>query len=223
MAQTVTGKVTDANGKAIPFASIVEKGTTNGTTADGDGNFSLTVNQIPVTIIVSSLGFTTKEQEVTDASILANISLSEDSVSLEEVVISGLATTVKRSNLANSVATVSATELVGVTPAQTLDGALSGKFTGALVTANSGAPGGGLSIKLRGITSINGNSQPLYIIDGVYIDNSSISSAGLNAVSAASGGGNASSQDNATNRIADINPNDIENIEILKGASASTS
>jgi hypothetical protein len=87
------------------------------------------------------------------------------------------------------VATVSAAELAGVTPPQTLDGALAGKFTGAVVTANSGAPGGGMSVKLRGITSINGNSQPLYIIDGVYIDNSSVFSAGLNDVSAAASGG----------------------------------
>jgi len=132
-----------------------------------------------------------------------------------------LATSVKRSNAANAVSTVSADELAGRTPPQTLDGALAGKFTGALVSSNSGSPGGGMSVKLRGITSINGNSQPLYIIDGVYIDNSSTSGAGLNAVSAAAGGGNASSQDNATNRIADINPEDIESISILKGASAS--
>lgn len=102
---------------------------------------------------------------------------------------------------------------------QTLDGALAGKFSGAIVSSNSGAPGGGMSVKLRGITSVFGNSQPLYIVDGVYVDNSSIS-AGLNAVSAAAGGGSSSNQDNPSNRIADLDPNDIENIEILKGASA---
>ncbi len=221
LAQTITGKVTDTQGEGIPFATVVEKGTSNGTTTNENGDFSLILTKLPATITVSSLGFTTREQEITDASAVVNISISEDSVGLNEVVVSGLASTVKRKNLANSVAVVSAADLIGTTPAQTLDGALNGKFTGALVSANSGAPGGGLSIKLRGITSINGNSQPLYIIDGVYLDNSSISSGGLNAVSGASGGGNASTQDNATNRIADINPNDIENIEILKGASAS--
>ena len=221
LAQTITGKITDANGQAIPFANVLEKGTSNGTTSDINGDFSLNLSQVPATVVVSSLGFTSKEQLITDASVAVNISLTEDAVGLDEVVVSGFASTVKRKNLANSVATVTADDLTGTTAPQTLDGALSGKFTGALVSANSGAPGGGLSIKLRGVTSINGNSQPLYIIDGVYIDNSSISSAGLNAVSAAAGGGNASTQDNATNRIADINPNDIENIEILKGASAS--
>ena len=221
LAQTITGKISDTQGEGIPFATIIQKGTTNGTTADENGDFSLNLTTVPATIVASSIGYATKEQEITDASVAVSITLAEDAVGLDEVVVSGLASTVKRKNLANSVAVVNAADLVGTTPAQTLDGALNGKFTGALVTANSGAPGGGLSIKLRGITSINGNSQPLYIIDGVYLDNSSISSGGLNSVSAASGGGNASTQDNATNRIADINPNDIENIEILKGASAS--
>ncbi len=220
LAQTITGKITDANDDAIPFASVVEKGTTNGTTSDGDGNFSLTVNQLPVTIVVSSLGFTTKEQEVTDANVPVNISLSEDAVSLEEVVISGLATTTKRSNLANTVATVSAAELVGVTSQSGLDGALSGKFAGAEIRASSGAPGGGISMRLRGVTSVFGDQQPLFIVDGVYVDNSTISS-GNNIVSQAAGGGNPSTnQDDASNRIADIDPEDIENVEILKGASA---
>lgn len=217
---TVSGKIINTKGEGIPFATVLEEGTSNGTNSDLDGNFKLQVKQIPSTIVVSSLGFSTIKQVISSETPVS-IVLSEDSVGLDEVVISGLASTVKRRNLANTVATVSSSELTGISDPQTLDGALAGKFTGALVTASSGAPGGGMSIKLRGITSINGNSQPLYIIDGVYLDNSSISSAGLNAVSKAAGGGNASSQDNATNRIADINPNDIENIEILKGASAS--
>ena len=222
MAQTITGKVTDTNGEAISFATIVEEGTSNGTTSDMDGNFSLTVNQLPVNIDVSSLGFITKKEVITSEAPVT-IVLIEDTVGLDEIVISGLASTIKRSNLANSVAVVSADDLAGRTPPQTLDGALAGKFTGALVTSNSGSPGGGLSVKLRGVTSINGNSQPLYVIDGVYIDNSSVFSAGLNDVSNAAGGGASASsnQDNASNRIADINPDDIESIEILKGASAS--
>lgn len=217
---TVQGNITDAYNIGLPGASIVIKGTTNGVTSDFDGNYELTVGSFPATLVFSYLGYETKEMQVTGSTTL-NVSLAESATGLDEVVVSGLASTVKRKNLANSVATVSAEALTGTTPPQTLDGALSGKFTGALVTANSGAPGGGISIKLRGITSINGNSQPLYIIDGVYIDNSSISSGGINALSAAAGGGNASTQDNASNRIADINPSDIDNIEILKGASAS--
>jgi len=219
--QQIKGKVMDgATNLPLAGANVIIKGTVTGTTADFDGNFSLKVEGFPVILVFSSLGFETIEETLSSNRILT-VTLQESATALDEVVISGLASTVKRTNAANSVASLSAEDLTGVTPPQTLDGALNGKFTGALISANSGAPGGGLSVKLRGITSINGNSQPLYIIDGVYIDNSSISSGGLNAVSQAAGGGNASSQDNATNRIADINPDDIANIEILKGASAS--
>ncbi|MGB5419001.1 SusC/RagA family TonB-linked outer membrane protein [Algibacter sp.] len=218
---TITGTVTDGvNNLPLGGTNVIVKGTKTGTNADFDGNFSINVDSFPVTLVFSSLGFETLEKKVNSAGAV-NVTLQESATALDEIVISGLASNIKRTNAANSVASISAEDLAGVTPPQTLDGALAGKFTGALVTSNSGSPGGGLSVKLRGVTSINGNSQPLYIIDGVYIDNSSIASGGLNAVSGASSGGSSSSQDNATNRIADINPDDIANIEILKGASAS--
>ncbi|MEO7044724.1 MAG: TonB-dependent receptor, partial [Ferruginibacter sp.] len=135
-------------------------------------------------------------------------------------VVTGLSTSVKRKNLANAVAVINAKELNETAPAQTFDAALEGKITGAYITANSGSPGGGISIKLRGVTSVYGNTQPLYVIDGVYADNSS-TSGGLNAVtSAGAGSGSTSNQDNPSSRIADIRAEDIENIEILKGASA---
>ncbi|WP_299151442.1 SusC/RagA family TonB-linked outer membrane protein [uncultured Dokdonia sp.] len=214
----VTGVISDSGNNPIPFVNVIEKGTSNGTTSDFDGNYSITLSGDSGTLEFTYLGYSTQEIAVTSSQTL-NVTLEESSESLDEVVISGLASSVKRSNAANAVASISAEQITGTTPPPTLDGALYGKFAGALVSQNSGAPGGGLSIKLRGATSIQGNTQPLYIIDGVYVDNSSIS-AGLNAVSAASAGGSASNQDNPTNRIADINPDDIQNIEILKGASA---
>ncbi len=221
--ETITGRVVvESTGEGAPFVNIIENGTDNGTASDIDGNFSITVSSLPARLKVFALGFGTKMVDVATAGAIT-VQISESSESLEEVVVTGLATSVKRSNAANAVASLSAEELVGTTPPPTIDGALYGKFAGAVVSANSGAPGGGLSIKLRGATSITGNTQPLYIIDGVYVDNSSIPS-GLNAVSAATAGGAGdnprNSQDNPTNRIADINPDDIENIEILKGASA---
>ncbi len=215
----IRGKVNTTKGEILPFANVVQKGTTNGTTTDVDGNYSIEVSTMPTTLVFSSLGYETLEQQVATTSP-GTVTLGESAQALEEVVITGLATSIKRSNSANAVATVSAEELAGRTTPQTLDGALAGKFAGALVTKSSGAPGGGISIKLRGVTSINGNSQPLYIVDGVYVNNNSIAGAGLNFVSGAASGGNPSSQDNPSNRIADINPEDIENIEILKGASA---
>ena len=217
---TISGRVSLDNGEPVSFANVIEKGTANGTTTDMDGNYSIEVATLPVTLEYSSLGFTTFEQSVSAAGTV-NVVMAESAQSLEEVVVTGLATSVKRSNSANAVASISSEKLVGTTPPPTLDGALYGKFAGVLVNSNSGAPGGGLSVKLRGATSIEGNTQPLYIVDGVYVDNSSIP-AGLNTISAAASGGSDEIflQDNATNRIADINPEDIATVEILKGASA---
>ncbi len=216
--ETLTGKtINESTGEVVPFVNVIEKGTSNGTMSDDLGNFSITVNSLPTTLVFSFVGYETQELRVTNTSPFT-VSFVESAAALEEVVITGLATSIKRSNSANAVSSISAKELVGTTTPPTLDGALYGKFPGAIVSANSGAPGGGLSVKLRGATSLQGNTQPLYIIDGVYIDNSSIP-AGLNIVSAAAGQGSSSNQDNPSNRIADINPEDIANIEILKGAS----
>ena len=215
---TLTGTVINENGETVPFVNVIEKGTTNGTTTDIEGKFTINVGELPAILVFSSLGFETQEFRAIDRSPIS-VTIGESAQALEEVVITGLATSVKKTNSANAVASISAEKLTGTTPPPTLDGALYGKFPGAVVNSNSGAPGGGISVKLRGATSLQGNVQPLYIIDGVYIDNSSIPS-GLNVVSAAAGQGNSSNQDNPSNRIADINPEDIANVEILKGASA---
>ncbi len=212
---TISGMVTDENNEPLIGASVLVKGTTIGVITNIDGKFSMEAPNANSMIEVSYLGYTSKSLE---GGTNLTIVLEEDINQLDEVVVTGLATTVKRKNLANSVARIDAGELTGVTPQSTLDGALYGKFKGAEIKANSGAPGGGLSFRLRGTTSISGSSQPLIILDGVYIDNSSIP-AGLNIVSAASSGGSTSNQDNPSNRLADINPYDIESVEILKGAS----
>ncbi len=215
--RTVSGTITDANGAALPGVSVVVKQTNKGTATDAEGKFQLTV-PANATLIITSAGFKLQTIQVgTSAEI--TVKMEEDVARLDEVVVTGLATSVKRRNLANAVATLSSKQLNGGAPAQTFDAALNGKITGAYINANSGAPGGGISVKLRGVTSIFGNTQPLYVVDGVFMDNSA-TSAGLNAVTAAAAGGNASNQDNASGRIADIRAEDIENIEILKGASA---
>jgi TonB-dependent starch-binding outer membrane protein SusC len=222
MAQfTASGKITDKRTKEpIIGATVLVKGTTTGTVTNTDGNFSLNIPTQSATLSISYVGYLSQETQVNSSSGALAIQLEEDITRLEEVVISGLASSVKRSNLGNAVSTVSARELTGTTNPQTLDGALYGKLTGANIVANSGAPGGGISMKLRGISTIIGSSEPLYIVDGVYMDNSAISS-GINVVTAASrASGATSTQDNPANRIADLNPADIENIEVLKGPSA---
>ncbi|OWY23534.1 SusC/RagA family TonB-linked outer membrane protein [Sphingobacteriales bacterium TSM_CSS] len=220
MAQfTVTGTVTDEKGEPMVGVTVVVKNTTVGTVSDLDGNYSLKVPGSSATLTFSSVGYEISEQSVSSSTGRLDVALEPSVTRLEEVVISGLATSVARRNLANAVSTVSSKELTGVTAPQTVDAALYGKFTGVVINANSGAPGGGIGVRLRGLTSINGNAQPLYIIDGVFMDNSS-TPAGLNAISQAAAGGSASNQDNPSNRLADLNPDDIESIEILKGASA---
>lgn len=216
---TVKGTVTDAaTNEGLPgVAVLVKPGNTAGTITDFDGNYEIRVPS-DASLQFSYVGYRTQVIAVNNQTAI-NVQLVEDVAKLDEVVVTGLATNVKRSNLANAVATLSAKELTGVTPPQTLQNGLSGKIPGANLVANSGAPGGGISMKLRGVTTVLGSSQPLFVVDGVIMDNSS-TSGGLNAVTAAAAGGNASTQDNASNRIADLNPDDIESIEVLKGASA---
>ncbi|MEP3387607.1 MAG: SusC/RagA family TonB-linked outer membrane protein [Reichenbachiella sp.] len=217
--KTVSGTVTDgSSGEPLVGVNVIVKGSANGALTDLDGNYRLEATEGSI-LMFSFVGYGTSEATVGTANTI-DISLTEDVTSLDEVVVTGLATSVKRSNLASSVATVNAKTLTGITNQSNMDGALYGKFKGADIRSNSGAPGGGISMRLRGVTSIFGDQQPLFIVDGVYVDNSTVSM-GNNIVSEAAGGGNPSTnQDDATNRIADIDPEDIENIEILKGASA---
>lgn len=218
--QNITGKIRDAvSGKPIPGVTVRIPNTNRGTITDAEGNYTLSIPAGTSSLLVSYTGYKTRTLQLTPGNNVLNLTLEEDFARLDEIVVTGLATTVKRSNLANAVATISGRELNGVAPAQTFDAALSGKVPGALITANSGAPGGGISVKMRGITSVFGNSQPLYVVDGIFFNNSSIP-AGLNDVTGAATSGNPNNQDNPSSRIADLNPEDIENIEILKGASA---
>lgn len=212
-AQTqVSGVITDSdNGEPIIGATVIEKGTSNGTITGIDGRYTLTVAS-GATLLVSSVGYATVEIEAGSA---ADIQLKVDVTNLDEVVVTGLASSIKRSNLANAVSTVSGSELTGMTGQSTLDGALYGKMTGVNLVSISGAPGGGVAMRLRGISSVKGNNQPLIIIDGIYMSNAEVPS-GLRFAS----GANRGNEEQAANRLADIDPKDIENIEILKGASA---
>ncbi len=213
--ETITGKVViEGSGEPAAFMNIVEEGTNNGTSSDIDGSFSITVNSLPVNLKVFALGFAEKIIPVSSSGDIT-IQVSESSEALDEVVVTGLGTSIKRSNLANAVATVSAEELVGSTGQPTVDGALYGKIPGVNITSSSGAPGGGFALRLRGVSSINGDNQPLFIVDGVYYNNDEIPSGLRNA-----SGANQGNEENSANRLADLDPNDIENIEVLKGASA---
>ena len=219
-AQEVRGTVTDASsGDPVPGTTVRVLASSIGTITDVDGQYEISLPPGQRTLSFSFVGYRTQEIEVPEGQSQLNVRLEEDLLGLDEVVVTGLGSSVSRDNLANAVETISARELAEVTTLQTLDGALNGKITGAVVNSNSGAPGGGINIRLRGITTINGESQPLYVVDGVIISNDAVSN-GVNAVTAAASGGNASNQDNPANRVADLVPEDIESIEILKGPSA---
>lgn len=211
----VSGTVTDQNGEAVIGASVLVKGTTIGTTTNLDGGFTLSIPTQNSELEVSYLGYRTQTVATDSDNSNYSIVMSEDVNQLDEVVITGLASSVKRTNLANAVASISAEELTGVTSQQTVDGALYGKMTGVNIVQSNGAPGGGIAMRLRGVSSLSGNNQPLWIVDGIYISNAEIPSGSRFA-----SGANSGTEEGSSNRIADINPEDIESIEVLKGASA---
>jgi len=216
----ITGRVVaEGTSEPLPATSVVVAGTGLGTRTNDAGEFSLLAPDADVQLIARRIGYKQQTVRVAREQSQVTFTLDRDVLMLEEQVVTGENTSVSRRNAANDVAVVSNVELTRA-PSPTLENAMAGKVAGVTVSQNSGAPGGGLQVQLRGVTTINGSTDPLYIVDGVIVSNDAIAS-GANAITAAAAGGNASNQDNPVNRIADFNPADIERIEILKGASAS--
>jgi TonB-linked SusC/RagA family outer membrane protein len=217
--RAITGKVVSTStSEPIAGATVSVLGTPIAAITNDRGEFSLSAPQGAVTLLVRGVGFRSRQVPVAADVSSAAVSLEQDVFNLEAVVVTGQATGVSQRNLANAVTTVPAEQL-NRAPVQTLEGALQGKIPGALIQMNSGAPGGGGQINLRGVTTINAGVDPLIVVDGMIIANDAIVS-NMDAITAAAAGGNPRPQDNAVNRIADLNPNDIQNIEVLKGASA---
>lgn len=204
MAQVmVSGTVTAAaNGEPLAGVNIREQGTTTGTTTTGDGAYELTVSGPDAVLVFTYIGF--KPQEVTvGEQRTINIALEEDVQMLEDLVVIGYGEQ-QRSTLTGSVSSVSAEEIEN-TPVAGTDQLIQGRAAGVQVSTNSGTPGGGVFVKIRGTTSISGGSNPLYIVDGVPIETGNF---GLDLGGA------------TTSALADIDPSDIQSIEILKDASA---
>jgi TonB-dependent starch-binding outer membrane protein SusC len=194
--KTVTGIITfSGTGEPVPGANIVIKGTETGTISGIDGEYSIRVNEGDI-LIFSFIGYLKDEISVGKESIY-NVSLSEDITQLDAVVKVGYGT-MKRSDLTGAVVSVSS-EDIKASSATSLDQALQGRAAGVLVTQNSGQPGGGVSVQIRGVNTLNSDSEPLYVVDGIPISGYT--------------GGN-------TNALATINPGDIESMEVLKDASA---
>lgn len=212
----VTGKVTVAGaGTPLQDAIVGVVGAVGGARTNERGEFRLTVPNGDVTIQVRAIGYKRQTLRLGASQTTAEFALEKDVLQIEGVTITGAATTVEKKNAAVATSTVNAEELARV-PAPALESALQGKVVGASINMNNGAPGGGGQVQIRGASSLIGNSQPLFVVDGVIISNAVRS----NRMAVVTGSLN-SGEENGTNRLADINPNDIENIEVLKGAAAS--
>jgi len=215
----ISGRVTNSSTQeGLPQATVAVSGTEIVAQTNNEGNYVLNAPDGDRTLVFRAIGYKRQQLAVPASQGTADAALEPDVFKLEEIVITGQATGVERQNLPNAVATVSGDEL-NRAPAQTVEAALQGKIPGAYIQSNSGAPGGGFQLNLRGVSTINGSVDPLYVVDGIVVSNVAIPN-GQNAVSCAQCGGNPRNQDNAVNRIADLNPEDIERIEVLKGGSA---
>jgi TonB-dependent starch-binding outer membrane protein SusC len=217
---TVSGKVTAADdGGALVGATITEKGTNNGTTADANGNFKLNVGG-NATIVVSFIGYTLQEVPVNNRSVI-NVVLKTNQQQLQDVVVVGYGTQRKK-DLTGSIVNLSNKDLVPVPSATSVDQMMQGKVAGVQITQTSGAPGGNVNVVIRGISSITGGNSPLYVVDGYAIGTGGGGS-DLSTFSSSSYTASGISNSSATNRInplSTINPSDIESIQVLKDASA---
>ena len=220
--RTIVGRVIDvATQQGVPGAIVaVSPGGVPVTQANENGQFRLTAPAGPLALSVRGLGYRRVETRVAAGQDTLTVTMQREALRLTEVVVTGATTTQERRTVGAAVSSVQAEDLQRV-PAASLDNALQGKLVGASINMNSGAPGGGGQIQIRGVTSILGNGQPLFVVDGVIVSNQAFST-GINAVTRASGGTASpfATQDNAVNRLSDINPNDIESVQVLKSAAA---
>lgn len=214
----ISGQVTQAGDTPVPFAVVTAAGAASPSRVDSAGHFSIVAPAGDARLTVRAIGFAPQQVTVPAESSTVAVTLTQQPLKLGEIVITGEASDLGRRTATTAGATVSAAE-VNRAPSQSIEQALQGKVLGAAINMNSGAPGGGGQIQIRGVTSILGNSQPLVVVDGAIISNDAFSS-GANAVTRAGGSVGGTTQDNNVNRLADLNPNEIESIEVVKDAAA---
>lgn len=199
--QSIQGTVTDEQKTPLPGVSIVIDGTQSGTTTDFDGKYSIIADPGSV-LIFTYLGMKPQRKTVGSNRVI-NVTMTQDAESLDEVIVTALGVESKKVSLANSIQNIKAEELIEGNQTNMVNG-LQGKVSGVNIVSSGGAPGTSSIILIRGGSSITGNNQPLFVVDGIPIDNSTNSS--LDVAS--------------TNRASDINPNDIASISVLKGPAA---
>jgi TonB-linked SusC/RagA family outer membrane protein len=207
---TIEGKVTDNRGEALVGANVFVIGTNRGAATDVNGSYKilLTVSPAGETIVEARfIGYKTARQTLTQTSGIAttDFALKPDALQLDEVVVTGTSVATTKRQLGNAISTVAVRELSS-SGATAVDAALAGKLSGALITQNSGNPAGGITVRLRGTSTVLGSADPLYIVDGVIVSNDSPQLIDLGGY--------------RQNRLVDLNPNDIDRIEVIKGAAA---
>lgn len=201
MAQrTITGKVTDDKGAPLARVSVIIKGTTTGTTTNNDGNFTISVTGANRVLVFSSVDMETVEMPVGAQSSMS-VSLKPAEKALQEVVVTGYGTTRKKRDEAGAISTVLGAAIENK-PTVSLDKALQGKAAGVMVQANNGIPGGAINVRIRGAGSILAGNSPLYIVDGLQLNNRNDAAF------------------TQSNPLAFLNPDDIQSIDILKDAAS---
>lgn len=216
----ITGRVT-RSGTSVPLPdveiTVLGQPQLIATRTNAEGQYTITAPAGVVRLQARLIGYKREEATVPADQSTMDFSLTQDVFKMGEVVVTGQATTVERRSATTSVALVTGDELKEV-PAPTIESSLSGRVTGVNVQSNSGAPGGGLQIQVRGNNTILGGFDPLFVVDGIMYSNAVIPSGRGLANNAAS----PSTESDAPNRLADLNPADIASIEVLKGAAASS-
>ena len=201
--RVIKGTVLDDTNMPLPGATVQIKGTKQAVTTDAQGLFELTVPKDATTLVISYIGFVTQEVSIEKITTI-NVKLVADNTALDEIVVIAYGTE-RKSLISDAVATISSKQMKDM-PVSSIDGMMQGQVSGVQVMQNSGTPGGEMSVRIRGLTSISGSSQPLYIIDGIPVTTGDY--------------GQLSYSGQGASALTDLNPNEIESLTILKDASA---
>jgi TonB-linked SusC/RagA family outer membrane protein len=199
--RAISGTVTSDDGAVLPGVSVIVKGTTLGTVTDAGGKYSLAVPASAASLTFSFIGYVTSETDINGRSVVDAV-LASDTKQLSEVVVVGYGTQLKQ-ELTGNIAKVNSADLTNV-PVASLESSIQGRASGVYINQGSGKLGAGMSIRIRGASSVSASNQPLYVVDGIIVNSTDPGMANEEPI----------------NPVADINPNDIQSIEILKDAAA---
>ncbi len=217
----ITGQVTSTAGESVAGASVSVIGSAFAAITNSDGRYAIAAPAGAVTLVIRRIAFKRKEVSVPADQNQADVTLEPDVFNLEAVVVTGQATGIERRNAAIATTSVNGEEVSRVS-SPSIDRALAGRVPGAIISQNSGAPGGGTQIQLRGNNTVIGNPDPLFVVDGVIYSDASLPTGLFTVTGSSSNRGNGELQDDPVNRLADLNPDDVESVDVLRGAAAAS-